>query len=151
MMEEEEIDNTMSRFLDMITQQVSEKLWMLDLGDDAEDDDNVKMEDIKYGVMASNESDIKEIESDFKEMNKSVHQSRINMKTKGMSAPMKNKTVVHKNLTELKTKSIKIKDQLAANAVKQNNGTRMKATMGIYNTTDRERNESVHSKQKYLQ
>ena len=80
MMEEEKIDNTMNRFLDMITQSASEKLWMLDLGDDNNDDD-VTTEDIKYGVLASNESNTEEIKKDFKEMKSNIDETATNNKT----------------------------------------------------------------------
>ena len=71
-MEEEVTDDTMIKFLDSITQQASERLWMLDLGNmDGDTDEDVNVEDIKHGILAGNESEALELEKDFTEMNKS--------------------------------------------------------------------------------
>ena len=81
MMEEEVTDNTMIKFLDSITQQASERLWMLDLGNmDGDTDEDVNVEDIKHGILAGNESEALELEKDFTEMNKSQNQNQhVNM------------------------------------------------------------------------
>ena len=150
MMEEEEIDNTMNRFLDMITQSASEKLWMLDLGDD-NTDDNVNTEDIKYGVLASNESNIEEIEKDFKEMKSSINETATNSKTKTTMEPRGK--MINESLKESKlkgTKSIKIKEGTVHNTVNHNSIMEMKDTRGINSTTLKGQIKSVRVKQKYL-
>ena len=77
MMEEEVTDDTMVKFLDSITQQASERLWMLDLGNIGGDTgEDVNVEDIKHGILADNENEALELEKDFKEMNKSHNQNQ---------------------------------------------------------------------------
>ena len=79
-MEEEVTDDTMIKFLDSITQQASERLWMLDLGNmDGDTDEDVNVEDIKHGILAGNESEALELEKDFTVMNKRNQNQYVNM------------------------------------------------------------------------
>ena len=76
MMEEEVIDNTLIRFLDMVTQQTSERLWMLDLGDpDPETNGELPLQGGNYGILTGNVGNIQEIEARFQELNRSQEQA----------------------------------------------------------------------------
>ena len=137
MMEEEVTDDTMVKFLDSITQQASERLWMLDLGNmDGDIDEDVDVEDIKHGILAGNESEALELEKDFTEMNKSQNQHQHMTRT--------NFTTEYPPQTDLDRRNVSMSGKVENSIVSKFHSRNEEK---LYHTTDKVHEEIGDSKQ----
>ena len=136
-MEEEVTDDTMGKFLDSITQQASERLWMLDLGNmDGDTGEDVNVEDIKHGMLADKEDEALELEKDFNKMNNSQNQNQ--------QINIINSTAEYSLQTDLgrRNMSVQVKNSTVSKNYRGNDSKDI-----MYHKTDQVRHEIGESKQ----